>query len=191
MKFETQNVKIYTMKKLQYSVGVSLFLVTSIIITSCSANKYSQLEIDKYFTKEIAKAKTSPISFRIPHGWHVVDANNEAFIDLWIVRNDLNISLSLLPFHSNSTANTLEKNFESSILLQKAKFNNEISIVKEKPIRLNDKIALPYNFSVDGKNYRIILFEQNNNYYQLTLFGNKTNIKIEYFIQELLISSAE
>jgi hypothetical protein len=191
VKCETQNVKIYAMKKLQYYVGVFLFLVMTVIITSCSANKYSQLEIDKYFTKEIAKAKTSPISFRIPQGWHIVEANNEAFIDLWIVRNDLNVSLSLLPFHSNSTANTLEKNFESSILLQKAKYKNEFSIVKEKPIRLNDKIALPYNFSVDGKNYRVVLFEHNNNYYELTLFGNKTNIKIEYFIQELLISTAE
>lgn len=167
------------------------FLVISIIITSCSANKYSQTEINKYFTKGIAKAKTSPISLRIPKGWHVVDANDKAFIDIWIVRDDLNVSMSLQPFHSNPSSNSLEKNYETSILLQKAKYKNEISIVKENPIRLNDKIALPYSFSADGNNYRVILFEHNNKFYELTLFGNKTSIKIEYFIQELLISSAE
>ena len=178
-------------RKLQYYIGVFLFVVISIILTSCSSNKYSQSDIDKYFTKERAKAKTSPITFQIPQGWHIVDANNEAFIDLWIVRNDLNVSLSLLPFHSNSSSNNLKRNFESSILLQNAKYKNKITVVKEKPIRLNGKMVLPYNFSVGRKSYRIILFEHNGKSYELTLFGNSTNIKIEYFIQELVISSAK
>ena len=189
MKCKTANVKIF--RELQYYVGVFLFVLISIVFTSCSSNKYSQSDLDKYFTKERAKAKTSPISFQIPQGWHVVDANNEAFIDLWIVRNDLNVSLSLQPFYSNSTSNNLKKNFESSILLQNAKHKNKISIVKEKPIRLNGKMVLPYNFSVGRKDYRIILFEHNGKSYELTLLGNSTNIKIEYFIQELVISSAK
>ena len=190
MKCETANVKNFNFRKLQYYVGVFLFVSVSIILTSCPSNKYSQSDVDKYFTKERAKAKTSPISFQIPQGWHVVDANNEAFIDFWIVRNDLNVSLSLQPFYSNSTSTNLKKCLESSILLQNTKHKNKISIVIEKPIKLNGKIVLPYNFTVGGNNYRIILFEHNNKFYELTLFGNKATIKIEYFIQELVISSA-
>jgi hypothetical protein len=168
-----------------------LFVIVLLSIPSCSSNKYSQSDVDKYFTKERATAKTSPISFRIPQGWHVVDANNKSFIDLWIVRDDLNVSLSLLPFHSNSTANTLEKNLDSSIMLTKTKYKNKVTTLKEKPIRLNGKLVLPYSFSVDAKNYRVVLFEHNNKFYELTLFGNNVNIKIEYFIQELVILSAK
>ena len=193
MKHETLNVKILNLRKnekLQYFIGVFLFVILSIFIASCSSNKYSQADIDKYLTNERVKAKTSPISLQIPQGWHVVDANNEAFIDLLLVRNDLNVSLSLLPFHSNSSSNNLEKNFESSILLQQAKYKNKIVIAKESPQRIGNKTVLTYTFSIDGKNYRVMLFDHNSKSYELTLFGN-TNITIEYFIQELIILSAK
>ena len=178
-------------KKLQYYVGVFLFVVISIFFNSCAANKYSQSEIDMYLTKERVKAKTSPISFRIPQGWRVIDANNEAFIDLWIVRNDMNVSLSLQPFHSNSSSFSLKKSYESSILLREAKFQNNIKILKEETLRLNSREVLFYNYSISGKEYRVALFEHNEKFYELTLYGNNSNIKIEYFIQELVISSAK
>ncbi len=194
MKRETSNVKTSNFRfreKLQYYVGVFLFVVISILFNSCSANKYSQSEIDMYLTKERVKAKTSPISFRIPHGWHVVDANNEAFIDLWIVRNDMNVSLSLIPLHSNSSSFSLSKSYDSSILLSQTKFKNNINIEKEKPLKLNNSEVLFYNYENDGKEYRIALFQNNDKFYELTLYGNNSSIKKEYFIQELVISSAK
>ena len=180
-----------TYKKLQLFFGVFLFLLLVLFVSSCSSNKYSQSDINKYLTNERVTAITSPISFLIPQGWHVVDANNKQFIDLWMVRNDTKVSLSLQPFHSNSTSNSLEKNFETSILFQKTKHKNKIEITKEIPIRLNEKKVLPYSFSVEGKNYRVIVFGHKDKFYELTLFGENTNIKIEYFIQELVISSVK
>lgn len=193
MKSKKLNIKynLRATEKLQHFVGVFLLLIIVLTFSSCSSNKYSQLEFNKFLSKNRVKAKTSPISFLVPKGWHVVDANNKAFIDLWFLRNDLNVSLSLLPFHSNSTQNGLENIFESSIQFQKTKYGNKINIIKEKPLRLNGRLTMPYNFSVSGSNYRVILFERNNSFYELTLFGVNQNIKIEYFIQELLISSAK
>lgn len=191
---ETSNVKnsnFRIIKKLQYYVGVFLFVVISIFLNSCATNKYSQSEIDMYLTKERVKAKTSPISFRIPQGWRVVAANNEAFIDLWIVRNDMNVSLSLQPIHSNSSSFSLKKSYESSILLSEAKFQNNIKIVKEEPLQLNNSEVLLYNYNVDNKEYRVALFQHNEKFYEFTLYGNNSKIKIEYFIQELVISSAK
>ncbi len=191
-KFETSNKTDYNFRlreKLQYYVGVFLFIATSLLFTNCSTNKYSQSDIEKYLSKERVKANTSPISFRIPQGWRVVDANNEAFIDLWVVRNDMNVSLSLLPLHSNSTSSSLQKNYESSILLRKAKHQNNIKIEREEPIQLNNSKVLFYNYKISGKEYRVAIFQHNEKFYELTLFGNNANIKIEYFIQELVISS--
>ena len=193
MKHQTLNVKSIKFRfneKLQYFVGVFLFVILSIFISSCATSIYSQAEVDKYFTQESAKAKTSPILLQIPKGWHVIDANNEAFIDLLFVRNDLNLTLSLLPFYSNSTSNNLEKNCETSILLQQAKHKNKLEIKKEIPTEIGDKKVLTYSFSIDGKNYRIMLFEHNEKQYELTLFGSK-NIEIEYYLQELVIFSAK
>ena len=188
MKVRTINVKKL---ELQYIIGVFLFVAVAISFVSCSSNKYSQSEIDQYLTKERVKAKTSQTSFRIPQGWHVVDANNKAFIDLWIVRDDLNISLSFLPFNSNSTSFSLEKSFESSILLQQAKFKNRIKVQKEKPQQLNNISVMFYSFKDGGKEYRIALFGKGNRIYECTLFGDDVTIKNENFIQELVISSAK
>ncbi len=188
------NVKNYnfiTTEKLQRYVGVFLFVAITILLSSCSANKYSQSEINMYLTKKRAKAKTSQISFRIPQGWHVVDANNKVFIDLWIVRNDMNVSLSLQPFHINSTFNSLEQSFKSSILLRQSEFKNTIKIVKEEPLQLNNSKVLIYNYTINKKEYRVALFQHKEKFYELTLFGKNRNIKIEYFIQELVISSAK
>jgi len=193
VKSETLNVKNIDFRikgKLQYIVGVFLFIVFSIFISNCSVEKYSQSDINKYLTNERAKAKTTPIFLQVPKGWHVVDANNEVFIDLLFVRNDLNVSLSLLPFHSNSSSNNLNKNFETSILMQKAKFKNKLLVNNESPQTIGDKTIFAYSFSVEGKNYRVAVFEHNYNFYELTLFGT-TNISIEYFIQELVIFSAK
>jgi len=193
VKHQTLNVKIIDLgkkEKLQYFIGVFLFVVITIFVTSCSSNKYSHADIDKYLTNQRVKAKTSPISLQVPQGWHVVDANKEVFIDLLFVRNDLNVSLSLIPFHSNSSSNNLEKNFETSILLKTTKYKNKILIVKEPPQKIGEKKVLAYTFSVDGKNYRVMLFDHNSKSYELTLFGN-TNITIEYFIQEIVILSAK
>ena len=194
MKHETSNVKISNFRiieKLRYNIGVFLFVVISILFNGCSANKYSQSEIDMYLTKERVKAKTSPISFRIPQGWHVVDANNEAFIDLWIVRNDMNVSMSLLPIHSNSSSFSLKKGYESSMLLSQTKFKNNIEIEKEEPIKLNNSEVLFYNYKNGGNEYRVALFENNNKFYELTLYGDNSKINKEFFIQELMISSAK
>jgi len=194
VKHETSNVKISNFRiieKLRYNIGVFLFVVISILFNSCSANKYSQSEIDMYLTKERVKAKTSPISFRIPQGWHVVDANNEAFIDLWIVRNDMNVSMSLLPIHSNSSSFSLKKGYESSMLLSQTKFKNNIEIEKEEPIKLNNSEVLFYNYKNGGNEYRVALFENNNKFYELTLYGDNSKINKEFFIQELMISSAK
>ncbi len=194
MKHETSNVKISNFRiieKLRYNIGVFLFVVISILFNGCSANKYSQSEIDMYLTKERVKAKTSPISLRIPQGWHVVDANNEAFIDLWIVRNDMNVSMSLLPIHSNSSSFSLKKGYESSMLLSQTKFKNNIEIEKEEPIKLNNSEVLFYNYKNGGNEYRVALFENNNKFYELTLYGDNSKINKEFFIQELMISSAK
>jgi len=98
--------------------------------------------------------------------------------------------LSLLPFYTDSEENSLYDSYEKSIILQQAKFNNRLKINHEKPQTLAGMKVLFYNFSVDKKEYRIALFRFKNKIYELTLFGNNSNIKIEYFIQELVISSA-
>ena len=178
-------------KTLQYNIGVFLFVVISILFNSCAANKYSQSEIDMYLTKERVKAKTSPISFRIPQGWRVVDANNDAFIDLWIVRNDMNVSLSLLPIHSNSSSFSLKQSYESSILLSQTKFKNKIEIEKEESLKLNNSDVLFYNYKTGGNEYRVALFQNDDKFYELTLYGNNSKINNEFFVQELVISSAK
>ncbi|MCK5087672.1 MAG: hypothetical protein KAQ90_09125 [Melioribacteraceae bacterium] len=147
------------------------FPLLLLTLANCSS-KYSQSNIDELFTPERAVSKTSGLSVQIPKGWHQVDANDSTFIDLWLVEDNFNASISLLPIHTNMKIETtnLYDYFEYSKVLNKVKYDNNIEISSEdKPYVINDALAAVYNFTTtQNQYYRVIVFQLNNNFYELT-----------------------
>ena len=158
----------------------SLALLTISIITfnQCSSH-YSQSDTDIIFSFERASAKTSPISFQIPHGWRVIDANDSTFIDLWMISDDYKSSLSLIPLHSDEEKQSYSNWISVSKLSNKMKFKNaKIEIIGEEPVDINGIHCDFYYFKTEDSFYRISLFKFNEKFYELTALGNILNDNI-------------
>ncbi len=148
---------------------VFLLLMISALIFSQCTSRYSQKDADKILSTERVSAKTSPISFLIPQGWRVIDANDSTFIDLWLITDDYNSSLSLIPLHSEKNKQSLSEWVSVSKLSNKMKFKNEkIKIVDDDNDEINGISTASYYFKNNNSLHRITIFKFHGKYYELT-----------------------
>lgn len=149
-----------------------LFFSLLILILSHCSSKYSQSNIDNILTSKRAVSKTSGLSFQIPKGWHQVDANDSTFIDLWLVEDNFNASISLMPIHTNMEIETtnLHDYFEYSKVLNNVKYDNKIEIKSEdEQSIINNTHTVVYSFTTTQNQYfRVAVFQLKNKFYELT-----------------------
>jgi len=173
----------------------SLFLILIFMFVRC-ASRYSQSNADKALSTERVSAKTSPISFLIPHSWRVIDANDSTFVDLWLISDDYNSSLSLIPLHSENIDQNLSEWIKISKLSNKIKFRDEnIKIIDEDSEQINEIKTASYYFKNNKSLHRISLFKFKGKFYELTALDKNPNhdessqIKYSTKIQYAIISS--
>jgi hypothetical protein len=173
----------------------SLFLILIIMFVQCTS-RYSQSDADNVLSTERVSAKTSPISFLIPHSWRVIDANDSTFIDLWLISDDYSSSLSLIPLHTENTNQNLSEWIEVSKLSNEIKFRDEnIKIIDDGSEEINEVKTASYHFKNKKSLHRISLFKFKGKFYELTALDKNPNhdesSQIEYLIkfQSAFISS--
>ena len=174
-------------------IFLSLFLF--FLLTQC-ASRYSQSDADKILSTERVSAKTSPISFLIPQGWRVIDANDSTFIDLWLINKDYSSSLSVIPLHGGDTKQSFSRYVSVSKLSNKMKFKNEkIKIIDEDNEEINGIRTASYYFKNNKSLHLISLFKFKGKFYELTAWDKNLNydesFQIKYLskIQSAFISS--
>ena len=175
----------------------TLFLILVFMFVQCTS-QYSQSDTIKVLSTKRVSAKTSPISFRIPHNWRVIDANDSTFIDLWLISDDYNSSLSLIPLHSENIDQNLSEWIKVSKLSNKIKFMDEnIKIIDEDSEEINEIKIASYFFKNDKSFHRISLFKFKGKFYELTALDKNHNhdesSQIQYStkIQYAFISSVK
>lgn len=174
-----------------------LIIISALIFSQCTS-RYSQKDIDKILSTERVSAKTSPISFLMPQGWRLIDANDSTFIDLWLINDDYKSSLSLIPLHSEKNKQNLSEWISISKLTNKMKFKNEgIEIVDNGNDEINGINTSSYYFKNNNSLQSITVFKFNGKYYELTALDKSPNYdetsQIKYLskIQSALISSVK
>jgi len=172
-----------------------LFIISAFIFSQCTS-RYSQKEADKILSTERVSAKTSPISFLMPQGWRVIDANDSTFIDLWLINDDYNSSLSVIPLHSDDTNQSLSQWVSVSKLSNKMKFKNErIKIIDDGKEEINGIQIVSYHFWNKISLHQISIFMFKGKFYELTTWDKNLNqvesSQIKYLseIQSAFISS--
>ena len=172
-----------------------LFIISALIFSQCTS-RYSQKDADKFLSTERVSAKTSPISFLMPQGWRVIDANDSTFIDLWLINDDYKSSLSLIPLHSEKKNQNLTEWINVSKFSTKMKFKNEeIKIVDDGDDQINGINTSSYYFKNNSSLQRITVFKFNGKYYELTALdkgsnhGETSSIKYLSKIQSAFIAS--
>ena len=172
-----------------------LFIISAFIFSQCTS-RYSQKEADKILSTERVSAKTSPISFLMPQGWRVIDANDSTFIDLWLINKDYSSSLSVIPLHGGDTKQSFSRYVSVSKLSNKMKFKNEkIKIIDEDNEEINGIRTASYYFKNNKSLHLISLFKFKGKFYELTAWDKNLNydesFQIKYLskIQSAFISS--
>lgn len=167
------------------------------LIQSC-AGISSIYKFDYPLTSEIAKAKSSSLSVKIPKGWSAVDDNECKCTDLWLVKDDYSATLNfvILNLDSLTTVEIRNDNINSLVQLSKAfvkaKCGNEFKgFTNDESFEINKNKFAAYQY-VDEKmrNIRVIIFKSGRQYYELSAIPVKIkNLSDLYNTQNSLLAS--
>lgn len=180
------------MKKL----SAIIFLLT--LFYSCSTTINSLYNFDYPLTSQKAYSKNTNISVNIPDGWFTAEENECKCIDLWLIKNDYSQSLNFTIINAddetrkNIHTNGILKLAEYSKLFVRAKSGNLFKgFFNEENFAIGKKQFYAYQYSDEsGKNIRVVLFEHNNRFYELSaISNNSTDYEKLWVIQNTVLTS--
>lgn len=164
------------MKKL----SASIFLI--IFFYSCSTAIKSLYSFDYPLTSKKAYSKNSNISVYIPDGWFTAEDNECKCLEIWLIKNDYSQSLNFAVINTDEkTKRSIQKNgiaklAEYNKIFVKTKLGNLFKgFFKEENFVIGNKQFYAYQYYDNNKVVRIILFEHNNRFYELTALSNDSD----------------
>jgi len=114
------------------SLKIFSFLSILIFIQSCGGIS-SIYNFNYPLTSEIAKAKSSALSVKIPKSWSAIEDNECKCTDLWLVKDDYSATLNFVTLNLDSVTTNNIRTDEINSLVQlskafvKAKYGNEFN----------------------------------------------------------------
>ena len=168
------------------------------IIQSCSSGLTSLYDSNYSLTSEIAKAKSSQLSVKIPQGWFLAEDNENKLIDLWLVKDDYSATLNFVALNVDSLtmkeirSNEMKSVIEFSKAFKKARYGKTFGgFVNQETFEINKKKFSAYEYSDDSKrNIRVVVFKSGNKFYELSAIPVKTqNLQELYKIQNSVLST--
>jgi len=159
-----------------------------ILIQSCGGIS-SIYNFDYPLTSEIAKAKSSTLSVKIPKGWSAVEDNECKCTDLWLVKDDYSATLNFVSLNPDSLTTSDIRNDEINSLVQlskeyvKAKYGNEFKgFTNDEMFELNkNKFAAYQYLDEKTRNIRVIILKSGKRYYELSAIPVKTKNLTDLF----------
>ena len=177
-----------------------LIIFTILLLASCSASRSSMYDSDIPLTKEIAKAKTSQLTVRIPHGWFSAEDNENNLIDLWLIKDDYSATLNFVAMNLDSaTAKEIRGDEMNNLvrlseLFRKAKYGKTIQKFSNQEIfEINKKQFAAYEYEDNSRQLiRVVVFKYGTKFYELSAIPVKTqNLQELYKIQNSILSSID
>jgi len=153
-----------------------LLLISIVFLLSQCTSRYTQKDAEHILSNERVTANTSDISVLAPKGWRIIEANDSSFVDLWLVSEDYNSSLSLIPLHSENNKQSFSEWTSVSKLSNKMKFKKDsIEILDDGNDEINGMQTSSYYFKTNNSIYRITIFQFNGKFYELTALDKGPN----------------
>ena len=172
--------------------------LSSLLFVRCSSSVTTTNDSDYPLTNETAKAQTSQLSVKIPHGWFTATDNECNCIDLWLIKDDYSETLNFVPLNLDTKSSHEMGNDGLSSALQAskdfkiAKYGKSLKgFTDEEQFELNKKQFAAYQYIDDaGRNVRVVVFEHGSKFYEVSAVPLKTNNLPElYKIQNSVLSS--
>lgn len=167
------------------------------MLDACSSGLSSLYDYNYTLTNEIAKAKTTRLSVKIPQGWFTAEDNENKLIDLWLVKDDYSATLNFVALNIDSLtmkeiqSDEIKSVVEFSKAFKKAKYGKTFGgFVNQETFEINKKKFSAYEYLDDAKrNIRVVVFKSGNKFYELTAIPVKTqNLQELYKIQNSVLS---
>ena len=177
---------------------ISFIFILLGIVQSCSSGLSSLYDSNYTLTNEIAKAKSSQLSVKIPLGWFSAEDNENKLIDLWLVKDDYSATLNFTALNVDSLtmkeiqSDEIKSVVEFSKAFKKVRYGKTFGeFVNQETFEINKKKFSAYEYSDDAKrNIRVVIFKSGNKFYELTAIPVKTqNLQELYKIQNSVLSS--
>ena len=168
------------------------------MVQSCSSSLSSMYDSGYTLTNEIAKAKSSQLSVKIPPGWFMAEDNENKLIDLWLIKDDYSATLNFIVLNIDSLTSKEIRNdeiksvVEFSKVYKKAKYGKTFGgFVNKETFEINKKKFFAYEYLDDAKrNIRVVVFKIGNKFYELTAIPVKAQKLQElYKIKNSVLSS--
>lgn len=154
---------------------LKLFLSAIIVFFISCAGPSSLYEVDYPLLPDLTESKTTDLKVNIPKGWFSAEDNQKEIIDLWLIRDDYNASISFITINpdeeiiKSSAKFSLKKIEEYSRLNNKiAHQNNFVDLLKNEVFELNGNEFRAYQFSGSGNLYRVVVFKYKDKFYEST-----------------------
>jgi hypothetical protein len=152
-----------------------------ILIQSCGGIS-SIYNFNYPLTSEIAKAKSSPLTVKIPNGWSAIEDNECKCTDLWLVKDDYSATLNFVALNLDSLTSNDIRNDEINSLVRiskaniKAKYGNEVKeFTKDEKFEINKNKFAAYEY-LDEKmrNIRVVILRSGKQFYEFSAIPIKT-----------------
>ncbi len=177
-----------------------LIIFAFLFLTSCAGSHSSMYDSDIPLTKDIAKAKTSQLTIRIPQGWFTAEDNENNLIDLWLIKDDYSATLNFVTLNLDSATVKEIRSDETnnlvrlSELFRRAKFGKAIQkFTNQEIFEINKKQFAAYEYADNSKRLiRVVVFSYGAKFYELSAIPVKTqNLQELYKIQNSVLSSID
>ena len=122
--------------------------------------------------KRQAKSSTTDLQVNIPQGWFTSQANDDHFIDIWLIKDNYSASIIFLPIHFENQNNlydniAMERIF--NLVKVKSESDGNIILSSKETIDFSGNSLLAFEFTnTKHERSRTVIFLSNGLYFQCT-----------------------
>ena len=170
-----------------------IFIIAGFLLNSC-AGLSSIYNYDYPLTRQTAVSKTTGLVLNLPSGWRQVDANDTEFIDLLIVDDANDESISLTPISGIINTNARENDGLSKVKEYYLAFveanSSDYKFLREEAFEISAGKFLAVEYSSKFINKRDVIFERGEKFFVLSAFSmTNSNIQQIFSVQNSILKS--
>lgn len=172
--------------------NIILSLLFTFLLTSCGPALKSIYEDNYPLTSRRVFSRTGELSLKIPDGWHAVEDNEKNMFDIWIVKDNYESYMTLVPINLDEESKV--KNGENRIknLMNYSKYFKKIENPSKyseginEVFEINDRLFGAYEYKT-GDNFkeRVVVFDYKKTSFELSAVCDRTQVCDSLYLLEL------
>ena len=162
------------------------------LLTSCGPSLKSVYENDYPLTSRRVFSRTGELSLKIPDGWHAVEDNEKNIFDVWIVKDNYESYMTLVPLNLDEESRIRNGEKRIKNLLNYSKYFKKIEKSREyaegmnEVFEINDRMFGAYEYKA-GNDFieRVVVFDYKTTSFEFSAVCNNAEICDSLYLLDL------